>query len=384
MWTYGPSSGPGSLDRPSLAVRWPNGMIAVTDDWHHRVVVIDPRTKRIVWQYGHFGIASSADGYLSKPDGLDLLPAPFARAVRRAPPASRAGSARCRRPHHVVAVTALPGGRLLALGGLVGGSIVRLDPGRQAGLAPPRRPPAGADARRRRGRGSVARCISSAAASRCRRRRSSASIRRPAAPARAGNDRGAAVRPGRRLGRRYAYLVGGYTGSRFATAILRFRPGSSPTLVARLPDGLRYAGVAMLCGRIYVAGGVTTSGTSGAVYAVDPRRRIGDEDRHAARARRSRAARRARPLPLPHRRRPTDRATRSPRSSRIDPASGTVAPAGSLPGPLADAAATRVGCADRRPRRRRGRGVERGPRTAPRTSLPAWRSGPTWSSSEAE
>jgi DNA-binding beta-propeller fold protein YncE len=73
VWTYGPASGPGALDRPSLAVRWPNGMIAVTDDWHHRVVVIDPRTKRIVWQYGHLGVASSANGYLSKPDGLDLL-----------------------------------------------------------------------------------------------------------------------------------------------------------------------------------------------------------------------------------------------------------------------------------------------------------------------
>ena len=75
VWTYGPTSGPGSLDRPSLAVRWPNGMIAATDDWHHRIVVIDPHTKRIVWQYGHFGVASSALGYLSKPDGLDLLPA---------------------------------------------------------------------------------------------------------------------------------------------------------------------------------------------------------------------------------------------------------------------------------------------------------------------
>jgi hypothetical protein len=77
VWTYGPRSGPGSLDRPSLAVRWPNGMIAATDDWHHRVVVIDPRTKRIVWQYGHDGVPSSAAGYLSKPDGLDLLPAPI-------------------------------------------------------------------------------------------------------------------------------------------------------------------------------------------------------------------------------------------------------------------------------------------------------------------
>jgi hypothetical protein len=77
LWTYGPRSGYGALDRPSLAVRWPNGMIAATDDWHHRLVVIDPRAKRIVWQYGHLGIASAAAGYLSKPDGLDLLPAPF-------------------------------------------------------------------------------------------------------------------------------------------------------------------------------------------------------------------------------------------------------------------------------------------------------------------
>jgi hypothetical protein len=79
VWTYGPTSGQGALDRPSLAVRWPNGMIAITDDWHHRVVVVDPRTKRIVWQYGHNGIASPAPGFLSKPDGLDLLRARVAK-----------------------------------------------------------------------------------------------------------------------------------------------------------------------------------------------------------------------------------------------------------------------------------------------------------------
>ena len=57
-------------------------MIAVTDDWHHRVVVIDPKTKRIVWSYGHDGVAGTAAGYLSKPDGLDLLPAPAQRRDR--------------------------------------------------------------------------------------------------------------------------------------------------------------------------------------------------------------------------------------------------------------------------------------------------------------
>jgi hypothetical protein len=74
VWTYGPASGPGALDRPSLAVMLPNGMIAATDDWHHRVVLIDRATKRIVWQYGHDGTPGAAPGYLQKPDGLDLLP----------------------------------------------------------------------------------------------------------------------------------------------------------------------------------------------------------------------------------------------------------------------------------------------------------------------
>jgi len=74
VWTYGPSSGPGSLDEPSLAVQLPNGMIAANDDWNHRVVVIDPKLERIVWQYGHDHLAGSGPGYLNKPDGLDLVP----------------------------------------------------------------------------------------------------------------------------------------------------------------------------------------------------------------------------------------------------------------------------------------------------------------------
>ena len=40
--------------------------------------------------------------------------------------------------------------------------------------------------------------------------------------------------------------------------------------MARLPAGLRYAGVAALGGRIYVAGGLTTGGETAAIYAVDP------------------------------------------------------------------------------------------------------------------
>lgn len=74
LWTYGPASGPGSLDHPSLAQALPNGMIAVTDDLHDRVVLIDRATKRIVWQYGHDGTPGSAPGYLNNPDGLQLVP----------------------------------------------------------------------------------------------------------------------------------------------------------------------------------------------------------------------------------------------------------------------------------------------------------------------
>jgi outer membrane protein assembly factor BamB len=73
-WSFGASSGPDELAKPSLAVRLPNGLVAANDDWNHRVIVINPRTRRIVWQYGHTGIAGSARGYLAKPDGLDLLP----------------------------------------------------------------------------------------------------------------------------------------------------------------------------------------------------------------------------------------------------------------------------------------------------------------------
>jgi hypothetical protein len=78
-WSFGTSSGPDLLDQPSLAVRLPNGVIAANDDYNDRVIVIDPRTKKIVWQCGHTHVASAAPGYLSKPDGIDFLPAAVVR-----------------------------------------------------------------------------------------------------------------------------------------------------------------------------------------------------------------------------------------------------------------------------------------------------------------
>jgi len=74
LWRYGPKSGPGRLDHPSLATPLPNGLVSINDDDRQRIVVIDPRTLRIVWQYGHTDRAGTAPGYLSDPDGHQPMP----------------------------------------------------------------------------------------------------------------------------------------------------------------------------------------------------------------------------------------------------------------------------------------------------------------------
>ena len=338
-WSFGSASGSNRLAKPSLAVRWPNGLIAANDDYNHRVIVIDPRSKRIVWQYGHTGIAGSGPGYLSKPDGLDLLPATYlVRASAAATkPAARARRLRVRRigtlPQAVsrLAAVALADGRVLALGGLVAGSSSN-----QVLLGQPER-------LRTVGRLPVA--THDAAAAQVGRSAylfgggqavsTDAVIRVDpvtGAATRAGSlgeplsDLGAAS-----LGDK-TYLVGGYTGSRFATAVLRFRPGRSPRVVARLPQGLRYAGVGALDGRIYVAGGLTTSGASRAVLAVDPV--AGTVTQVAT-------------LPTPVAHVALARAGSrlllvgggSRRVLEIDPQAGTVSAAARLPKPLSDPAA---------------------------------------------
>jgi hypothetical protein len=80
LWRYAPS-GASALDHPSLALPLPNGDVLANDDRNERVIVVDPRTNRIVWQYGHTGVRGSREGYLSNPDGVDLLP-PYSLAAR--------------------------------------------------------------------------------------------------------------------------------------------------------------------------------------------------------------------------------------------------------------------------------------------------------------
>jgi DNA-binding beta-propeller fold protein YncE len=352
VWSYGPASGPGSLDRPSLAVRWPNGMIAVTDDWHHRVIVIDPRTKRIVWQYGHFEAPSAAPGYLDKPDGLDLLPSASTTAPVRThtPPPKKLSPAVALHVTRIgslpsaasrVSAVALGGGRLLVAGGLVGGTSST-----QVLAGPPnalraigRLPQPTHDAAAAKAGPFVYVFGGGQAVSTDRIERIDTLTGRASAAGSIGeplSDLGAAVVGG------CPYLVGGYTGSLFATAVLHFTPGRSPTLATRLPTGTRYAGVAALGNSIYVAGGLTTAGESRAVYRVDPR--AGTVTRIAT-------------LPQPVAHAPLAElggalylvggtaASGTPLQAieRIDPHTGAVTRAGRLPHLLADAAAVTLG-----------------------------------------
>jgi DNA-binding beta-propeller fold protein YncE len=80
LWRYAPS-GASALDHPSLALPLANGDVLANDDRNHRVIVVDPRTNRIVWQYGHTGVPGSREGFLSNPDGVDLAP-PYSLAQR--------------------------------------------------------------------------------------------------------------------------------------------------------------------------------------------------------------------------------------------------------------------------------------------------------------
>jgi hypothetical protein len=95
LWRYAPT-GANALNQPSIALPLPNGDILMTDDWNHRVIVVDPHTNQVVWQYGHTGVPGTAPGYLDKPDGVDLAP-PYSLLMTHAstmglPPGSPPGT----------------------------------------------------------------------------------------------------------------------------------------------------------------------------------------------------------------------------------------------------------------------------------------------------
>jgi len=72
-WDYEARAGDKMLDHPSLARELPGtGDIIVADTRRERVVVIDRRNKDIVWQYGVTDQKGHILGYLNYPDGFDI------------------------------------------------------------------------------------------------------------------------------------------------------------------------------------------------------------------------------------------------------------------------------------------------------------------------
>ena len=74
LWRYRVSSGAGKLDHPSLAAMLPNGMIAVNDDYNHRVVDHRPAHQADRLAVRPPGRRRHRDGYLNTPDGFDFVP----------------------------------------------------------------------------------------------------------------------------------------------------------------------------------------------------------------------------------------------------------------------------------------------------------------------
>jgi Kelch motif len=142
-----------------------------------------------------------------------------------------------------------------------------------------------------------------------------------------------------------AYVVGGYDGVHPLDTILAWRPGKAPRAIGHLPDGLRYAAVAAVGGKVIIAGGSAgpSESLSDAIYSFDPAsgalRRIG----HL-------------PVPLTHAsaasidgqvlvvggRRQLD-GDQTSTILDIDPRTGRVHRAGRLPVALSDAAVAAIG-----------------------------------------
>ena len=294
LWRYGPLSGPGLLDHPSLATRIAPGMIAINDDYRHRVVIVSVRTRRIVWQYGHTDVAGRSPGYLHTPDGLDLLATARAQklpqvrsllmrhpsrashvpATGGAPPATvTLASAPYRLPAPVQReVAVVSGGAVIIVGGLNAAKVstngvFRLDPssGRVTPLGVV--PKAFHDAAGALVRGSVFVFGGGAGQGTPNVQRFDLRTRRGSVVAqlpRALSDLAAAT-----IGAT-AYLVGGFDGRIPRSEIYRTSDGRHFTLAGRLPVGLRYPAVAALGGDLVVAGGITASGASSVVYVFDP------------------------------------------------------------------------------------------------------------------
>lgn len=288
LWRYGPAAGPGELDHPSLAAQFVPGLIAVNDDYRHRVVFISIRTHRIVWQYGHTDVPGLGPDFLHTPDGMAFL---SAREIAKYPILRRLTSSAARSTPRVVQGVAVrrerfglpapverevavstPEGILIA-----GGLDVAQASTQNVYLFQPRTgalrslgavPQAFHDAagavigHRLFVFGGGAATSSSAVQAFDLRTHRGAVVSHLPRPL---SDLSAAVTGGA------VYLVGGFDGDRPRPEIYRTRDGVHFALVGRLPVGLRYPAVSALGGDLFIAGGVSGNGAVSTVYRFDPR-----------------------------------------------------------------------------------------------------------------
>lgn len=295
LWRYSPS-GAQALNQPSLALPLPNGDVVLNDDKNNRVIVVDPKTDKVVWQYGT-GIAGSAPGQLSNPDGIDLAP-PYSLLVTHAAtmgiPAKGASisslassvtpqpMAKAPRPLRLVSRQALPVALqrdsvvatktgLSVVGGLdnsgnstartfqlsMSGSKVKVSSGRTLS-----QPTHDAAASFLRGKVFVFGGGMSA---------TTATVQSisPHGTSVVGNlpqprsDLAAAQTPQR------AYVVGGYNGLTMDSNVLSTSNGTSFSTIGTLPQPVRYASAVVYGGHLYVFGGEIAGQPVSSIQAVN-------------------------------------------------------------------------------------------------------------------
>ena len=72
-WEYFYKDGDKALDHSSIARELPDtGDILIVDDLNDRVMVVDRKTKEIIWQYGEKNKKGYKPGLLNYPDGFDI------------------------------------------------------------------------------------------------------------------------------------------------------------------------------------------------------------------------------------------------------------------------------------------------------------------------
>jgi hypothetical protein len=76
VWQYGQfgvtGHGPNELNTPVQNTYLPNGDVLITDQGNQRVIEVERRSKKIVWQYGT-GVAGSGSNQLNNPNSAELL-----------------------------------------------------------------------------------------------------------------------------------------------------------------------------------------------------------------------------------------------------------------------------------------------------------------------